>query len=601
MLRTHTCGELRNADVGKTVTLAGWVQNRRDHGGVMFIDLRDRYGLVQIKFDLDQAEVLELGQHVRNEWVLQVTGAVAARPTDMVNPKMATGEVEIEVASFKVLSKSEALPFETDEYSKAGEEIRLKYRFLDLRRPQMQRNLQIRHKVVKAMRDAMDAQGFIEIETPILGKPTPEGARDYLVPSRIFHGHYYALPQSPQIFKQLLMIGGCDRYYQVARCFRDEDLRADRQPEFTQLDVEMSFADQEDVFPVIEKAMVAAMKAGIDVDIPTPFPRITYAEAMRDYGCDKPDVRFDMKLVEITDLVKDCGFKVFAATAANGGIVKMLTVKGCEEKYSRKDLDTMHEDIKHYGAKGLAWIKILKSGEYNGAPVKFFSKEQLDAIAARAKAEPGDIMMFMADTPKIVNASLAALRNIWGAKEGLAKPGDFKFVWVTEFPLFEWSDEYKRWDSCHHPFTMIHPDDLPRFMDPQLTKDGNLGGFRSTSYDIVLNGWELASGSVRIHDSDVQAQVFKILGITPEEAKDRFGFFIDALKYGTPPHAGIAPGIDRLVALMLGQENIRDVIAFPKNQKAADMMNGAPATVDPKQLRDLGIRNLEPAQAPATK
>ncbi|GHV18431.1 aspartate--tRNA(Asp/Asn) ligase [Planctomycetales bacterium] len=592
MLRTHTCGELRVADAGKTVTLAGWVQNRRDHGGVMFIDLRDRYGLVQIKFDLEKADVLELGQHVRAEWVLQITGAVAARPSDMVNPKMATGEIEIEVQNFSVLSKSEVIPFETDEYGKAGEEIRLKYRFLDLRRPQMQRHLQVRHRVIKALRDSMDAQGFLEIETPILGKPTPEGARDYLVPSRIYNGHYYALPQSPQIFKQLLMIGGCDRYYQVARCFRDEDLRADRQPEFTQLDVEMSFATQEDVFGVLEIALTAAMKAGAGVEIATPFPRLTYADAIRDYGCDKPDLRFGMKLVEVTDLVKNCGFKVFSATAQNGGIVKMLVVKGVEEKYSRKDLDGLHEQIKQYGAKGLAWIKIQAGGEYNGAPVKFFSKEELDAIATRSGAATGDIMMFMADTPKIVNASLAALRNLWGKMENLTRADDFKFVWVTEFPLFEYSDEHRRWESCHHPFTMINEQDLPRFMDGTLTKDSDLGGIRSTSYDIVLNGWELASGSVRIHNSDVQAQVFRILGISEEEAKERFGFFIDALKYGTPPHAGIAPGIDRLLALILGVDNIREVVAFPKTQKAADLMTGAPATVDAKQLRDLGIKHL---------
>ncbi|GHS99829.1 aspartate--tRNA(Asp/Asn) ligase [Planctomycetales bacterium] len=592
MLRTHTCGELRVADAGKTVTLAGWVQNRRDHGGVMFIDLRDRYGLVQIKFDLEKADVLELGQHVRAEWVLQITGAVAARPSDMVNPKMATGEIEIEVQNFSVLSKSEVIPFETDEYGKAGEEIRLKYRFLDLRRPQMQRHLQVRHRVIKALRDSMDAQGFLEIETPILGKPTPEGARDYLVPSRIYNGHYYALPQSPQIFKQLLMIGGCDRYYQVARCFRDEDLRADRQPEFTQLDVEMSFATQEDVFGVLEIALTAAMKAGAGVEIATPFPRLTYADAIRDYGCDKPDLRFGMKLVEVTDLVKNCGFKVFSATAQNGGIIKMLVVKGVEEKYSRKDLDGLHEQIKQYGAKGLAWIKIQAGGEYNGAPVKFFSKEELDAIATRSGAATGDIMMFMADTPKIVNASLAALRNLWGKMENLTRADDFKFVWVTEFPLFEYSDEHRRWESCHHPFTMINEQDLPRFMDGTLTKDSDLGGIRSTSYDIVLNGWELASGSVRIHNSDVQAQVFRILGISEEEAKERFGFFIDALKYGTPPHAGIAPGIDRLLALILGVDNIREVVSFPKTQKAADLMTGAPATVDAKQLRDLGIKHL---------
>ncbi|MDR0868222.1 MAG: aspartate--tRNA ligase [Planctomycetota bacterium] len=592
MLRTHTCGELRAADAGKTVTLAGWVQNRRDHGGVMFIDLRDRYGLVQIKFDLEKADVLELGQHVRAEWVLQITGAVAARPSEMVNPKMATGEIEIGVQNFSVLSKSEVIPFETDEYGKAGEEIRLKYRFLDLRRPQMQRHLQVRHRVVKALRDSMDAQGFLEIETPVLGKPTPEGARDYLVPSRVYNGHYYALPQSPQIFKQLLMIGGCDRYYQVARCFRDEDLRADRQPEFTQLDVEMSFATQEDVFGVLEIALAAAMKAGAGVDIATPFPRLTYADALRDYGCDKPDLRFGMKLVEVTDLVQNCGFKVFSATAQSGGIIKMLVVKGVEEKYSRKDLDGLHEQIKQYGAKGLAWIKIQAGGEYNGAPVKFFSKEELDAVAARSGATTGDIMMFMADAPKVVNASLAALRNLWGKMENLTRADDFQFVWVTEFPLFEYSDEHKRWESCHHPFTMINEQDLPRFMDGTLTKDSDLGGIRSTSYDIVLNGWELASGSVRIHNSAVQAQVFRILGISEEEAKERFGFFIDALKYGTPPHAGIAPGIDRLLALILGVDNIREVVAFPKTQKAADLMTGAPATVDAKQLRDLGIKHL---------
>lgn len=590
MLRTHTCGELRKNEVGKIVTLAGWVQNRRDHGGVMFIDLRDRYGLIQIKFDLDQADVLELGQHVRNEWVLQIVGKISARPNDMINPKMITGEIEIEVEKFTVLSKSETIPFETDEYSKAGEEIRLKYRFLDLRRPQMQKHLQVRHRVIKALRDSMDAQGFLEIETPILAKPTPEGARDYLVPSRVHHGNYYALPQSPQIFKQLLMIGGCDRYYQVARCFRDEDLRADRQPEFTQLDIEMSFAEQEDIFAVIEKAMAESVKAGIGVEVKTPFPRITYAQAMSDYGCDKPDLRFAMKLFEVTDLVKNCGFKVFSATAQNGGIIKMLTVKKCEERYSRKDLDGMHEQIKQHGAKGLAWIKIQANGEYNGAPVKFFSKDELDAIAKRAGAEIGDIMMFMADTPKIVNASLAALRNLWGAKENLTDKNDFRFSWVTEFPLFEWNEEHQRWDSAHHPFTMIHEGDLARFMT--LDKDSNLGGIRSLSYDIVMNGWELASGSVRIHNSEVQARVFKILGISDEEATERFGFFIDALKYGTPPHCGIAPGIDRLVALLLGQDNIREVIAFPKTQKAADLMTGAPSGVDMKQLRELGIKPI---------
>lgn len=593
MLRTHTCGELRKEHAGLEVTLAGWVQNRRDHGGVMFIDLRDRYGLTQLKFDLDKAEVLELGQNVRNEWVIEVTGKVLERPEDMHNPKMITGQVEVDVASFKVLSKSEVIPFETDEYSKAGEEIRMRYRYLDLRRPQMQRNFQVRHKAITAIRNVMDAEGFLEIETPILGKSTPEGARDYLVPSRVHHGMYYALPQSPQIFKQILMVGGCDRYYQIARCFRDEDLRADRQPEFTQFDMEMSFAGQEDIFPIIEKCMVAAFKAGVGAEIKPPFERMSYDDAIRDYGIDKPDLRFDMKLSEVTDLVKDCGFKVFAATAQAGGIIKGLVAKGCQEKYSRKDLDGLHEAIKQFGAKGLAWIKILPGGEYNGAPIKFFSKEELDAIAARMGAGENDIMMFMADTPKVVNNSLAALRNKWGELEGLADKNAFRFVWITEFPLFEWSDENQRWESSHHPFTMIHDEDLPVLMSCENGKDSPLGKIRSTSYDLVLNGVELASGSVRIHDSAVQARIFELLGISEEEAKDRFGFFIEALRYGTPPHAGIAPGVDRMIAMMLGYDNIREVIAFPKNQKAMDLMTGAPAPVDSKQLRDLAIKNIE--------
>ncbi len=593
MIRTHTCGELRKEHAGQEVTLAGWVQNRRDHGGVMFIDLRDRYGLTQLKFDLDQPAVLELGQIVRNEWVLKVTGKVIERPADMHNPKMITGQIELEVKTFEVLSKSEVIPFDTDEYSKAGEEVRMRYRYLDLRRPQMQRNLQVRHKAVNALRTVMDAEGFMEIETPVLGKSTPEGARDYLVPSRVHHGHYYALPQSPQLFKQILMIGGCDRYYQIARCFRDEDLRADRQPEFTQFDVEMSFAGQEDVFAVIEKCMVAAFKAGIGADIQIPFPRMSYDDAMRDYGCDKPDLRFGMKLADITDLVKDCGFKVFSATAQNGGLVKGLTVKGCQEKYSRKDLDSLHDEIKCYGAKGLAWIKILPGGEFNGAPIKFFTPEQLKAISERMGAAEGDIMMFMADTPKIVNASLAALRNIWGAKENLYKKDDFKFTWITEFPLFEWNEEDKRWDSAHHPFTMIFEEDKELLMTAGLDRDSKLGDIRATSYDLVLNGVELASGSVRIHDSAIQARMFEIMGITPEDAQTKFGFFVDALKYGTPPHAGIAPGVDRMVTMMLGYDNIREVIAFPKNAKAIDLMTEAPSPVDPKQLRDLAIKNIE--------
>ncbi len=593
MIRTKTCGELRKDDADTDVVLAGWVQNRRDHGGVMFIDLRDRYGLTQIKFDLDKPEVLDLGQHIRNEWVLKVSGKVLARPDDMVNPKMETGEIELDVVSFEVLSQSEVIPFDTDEYSNAGEEVRMRYRYIDMRRPQMQRNLRVRHKAINAIRRVMDSKDFLEIETPILGKSTPEGARDYLVPSRVHHGMYYALPQSPQIFKQILMVGGCDRYYQIARCFRDEDLRADRQPEFTQFDLEMSFAEPDDIFEIIEECMIEAFKDGIGVEVQPNFERMSYVDAIRDYGCDKPDLRFDMKLSEVTDLVANCGFGVFANVAKSGGMIKGLVAKGCQANYSRKDLDGLHDHIKDHGAKGLAWIKILEDGTFNGAPVKFFGEGELDLIAERMGAQKGDIMMFMADKPSVVNNSLAALRNKWGELEGLTDKEVFKFVWITEFPLFEWNEDHNRFESSHHPFTMIHPDDESKLYDDFSSKDSALGDIRSTSYDLVLNGVELASGSVRIHDSKIQNRIFEILGISTEEAEERFGFFVEALRFGTPPHAGIAPGVDRMVAMMLGYDNIREVIAFPKNQKAMDLMTGAPAGVDDKQLDDLAIKNVE--------
>ncbi|MDR1613334.1 MAG: aspartate--tRNA ligase [Planctomycetota bacterium] len=594
MKRTHTCGELRKSDVGQTVTLAGWVQNRRDHGGLMFIDLRDRYGLTQIVFDTARPEVLKLGHEVRAEWVLQVAGKVLARPGDMVNPKMATGEIELEVDAFNVLSRSIALPFEVDDYAKVGEEARMTYRYLDLRRPRMQKNLAARHRVVHAIRETMARHGFLEIETPILAKSTPEGARDYLVPSRVHWGRYYALPQSPQLFKQLCMIGGLDRYYQIARCFRDEDLRADRQPEFTQLDLEMSFADQEDVFLVCEDAMKAAFGAGIGVDLAMPFPRMSYADAMAKYGCDKPDLRFGLELSEVTDLAAAAEFKVFRAAVAQGGIVKGIVIPG-GESFSRRDLDVELLDIaKPYGAKGLAWVKIGSDGAYAGAPVKFFGKEQLDAIAARLRAKPGDAMAFSADQPRVVNAGLAAVRNFLGqAKLGLAKPDDFKFVWITEFPAFEWSLEDKRWQSAHHPFTSIHPDDVDIMLSAGLDADSGLDRVRSAAYDLVLNGTETASGSVRIHDPQLQRKVFQALGVAPDQIKERFGFFTDALRYGTPPHAGIAPGIDRIVAMMLGYDNIREVIAFPKNAKAVDLMSDAPGNVDAKQLGELGVKNVE--------
>ncbi len=592
MKRTHTCGELREDHIDQTVTLAGWVQNRRDHGSLMFIDLRDRCGLSQIVFDLEKPEVLKLGQSVRAEWVLQVTGKVIPRPADMVNPKMDTGAVEVEVSDFAVLSRSEALPFETDEYAKVNEELRLHYRYLDLRRPQMQAALRARHAVIHAIRGVMDGEGFLEIETPILNKSTPEGARDYLVPSRVHPGQFYALPQSPQIFKQILMIAGCDRYYQIARCFRDEDLRADRQPEFTQLDLEMSFADPDDVFLVVEKCMVAAFAAGAGTTIETPFERMRYDEAVARFGCDKPDLRFGLELADVTALARDCGFGVFAKTVAGGGMVKGLAVPG-GGSFSRKELDKdLLEVVKPYGARGLAWIKV-EDGGFAGAPAKFFKEDELQALAQTLDANPGDVMMFLADKPRVVNASLAALRNHLGARLELYDPASFRFVWITDFPLFEFDEEEARWTSSHHPFTMVHPEDMEFFMQAEATLGGGLDAVRSTSYDLVLNGVELASGSVRIHDAAVQSRVFEILGISREEAKERFGFFVEALAYGTPPHAGIAPGIDRLVAMMLGYDNIREVIAFPKTARAMDPMSGAPSPVTARQLKELGIRVVE--------
>ena len=595
MKRTHTCGELNKTHEGQVITLAGWVQNRRDHGSLMFIDLRDRYGLTQIVFDTEKPEVLKLGQDVRSEWVLQVTGKVLARPDDMINPKMATGEIEVAVDTFTVFSKSAALPFEVDEHAKVGEESRLTYRYLDLRRPGMQRNLAARHRFIMAIREVLNRREFLEIETPILAKSTPEGARDYLVPSRIHWGEYYALPQSPQLFKQLCMIGGCDRYYQIARCFRDEDLRADRQPEFTQLDMEMSFADEDDVFAAAEECMKAAFKAGGGFDVATPFPRMTYQEAMEKYGCDKPDLRFGLELHELTDLAKEVEFKVFNTVIASGGIVKGIVIPG-GDSFSRKELDVeLLEVAKPYGAKGLAWIKISPEGEYAGAPVKFFKKEQIDAIRDRMGAKPGDAMAFSADRKRVVNASLAAVRNYLGqVKLGLAKPDDFQFVWVTDFPAFEWDQEDKRWVSAHHPFTSVNPEDVDFMMAADHSKeDCGLDRVRSAAYDMVLNGTEVASGSVRIHDAQLQKKVFQVLRLSEEQIKDRFGFFTDALQYGTPPHAGIAPGIDRLVALMVGTDSIREVIAFPKNAKAMDLMSGAPGSVDAKQLQELGIKNME--------
>ena len=586
MRRTHTCGELRKDSIGTSVTLCGWVANRRDHGGIIFIDLRDRFGLTQLVFDPDEAPgVIAFGESVRSEWVLQITGNVIARSPSTVNPKMGTGEIEIRVKSFTVLSKAKVLPFQVDDYSECNEDLRLKYRYLDLRRPRMQKTFLVRHKVLQAARRCLTEQGFLEIETPILGKSTPEGARDYLVPSRVHNGEFYALPQSPQLFKQILMVGGFDRYFQISRCFRDEDLRADRQPEFTQIDLEMSFGGQEDVFAVIEKLMTELFKAGIDMDIKTPFPRMAYAESMDKYGCDKPDLRFGLELANVGDLVKGCDFKVFTGALEAGGIVKAIRGPGLNA-YSRKQMDDLAALVAIHGAKGLAYIKIDEKGEYGGPIVKFLKKETIDAICARVGAVAGDCVMFGADKPSVVNPALALLRNHLGKELKLYDPKEFYFTWITEFPLLEWSEEENRWESSHHPFTMPLDADLPLLEKVGTDKSMVI---RSSSYDLVLNGVELASGSIRIHDSEIQEKIFKTLNLTEEDIKIRFGFFVEALQYGTPPHAGIAPGLDRLVAMMLGYENIREVIAFPKTQKATCPMTEAPSPVAPRQLRDLGI------------
>ncbi|MBN1256970.1 MAG: aspartate--tRNA ligase [Planctomycetes bacterium] len=586
MKRTHTCGELRASDIDSTITLCGWVQNRRDHGGVLFIDLRDRYGLTQVVFDPDEvAEYMEQAQALRAEWVVQIVGRVRPRPEGTVNPKMATGEIEVRTEKLEILSHAKTPPFEVDDYTEANEELRLQYRYLDLRRSRMQHSLITRHKALQAVRRSLDEMGFLEIETPILAKSTPEGARDYLVPSRVHPGSFYALPQSPQIFKQILMISGFDKYFQICRCFRDEDLRADRQPEFTQIDLEMSFADPDDIFAVVETVMQDMFKAAIAHDLPIPFPRMAYAEAMEKYGCDKPDLRFGLELQDVSELVKSCDFKVFTGALERGGIVKAIRGPGmCS--WSRKQMDDLAKLVAIHGAKGLAYIKLEADGSCGGPVAKFFTAETIAEIAKRVEAVPGDCIMFGADSKNVVNPSLALLRNHLGKALELYDPKKFNFIWITEFPLLEWDEEKKEWASSHHPFTQPLEEDLP-LLD-QVGDNHDLL-IRSSSYDLVLNGVEVASGSIRIHNSDVQEKIFRTLRLTEDEIKERFGFFVNALQYGTPPHAGIAPGFDRLIAMMLGYDNIREVIAFPKTQKATCPMSEAPSPVDEKQMRELSI------------
>jgi aspartyl-tRNA synthetase len=587
MLKTHKCDELRTTHIGEEITLAGWVNRRRDHGGLIFIDLRDRSGIAQVVTNPEVApEAHTTADKARSEYVLQVRGTVRARPDDMVNPSLNTGEVEVMAHEVQILNPAKTPPFYIYNDNPVDEGVRMKYRYLDLRRARMQRNLILRHQVVKYIRDFLDARDFIEIETPILFKSTPEGARDYLVPSRVHPGNFYALPQSPQQLKQLLMVAGYERYFQIARCFRDEDQRGDRQPEFTQLDLEMSFVEREDVMALIDEMMIGIIESFSEKPLlEKPLPRLSYHDAMNRFGSDRPDLRFGMELVDISEVVAECGFSIFEKTVASDGVVKGLRVPGCGD-YGRGQLDTLTGMAQDIGAKGLAWIAWSKEGEMRSPFLKFLDEETTSAIIERMGSEQGDLMVFVADKPYTANTVLGELRLEFGKRLDLLDPDVLAACWVIDFPLFEWNKEEERWDPSHHLFTAPMPEDVPLL-------DTEPGAARGQQYDFVLNGIETGGGSIRIHQRAIQEKIFGLIGLDVDVAQERFGHMLEAFEYGTPPHGGIAPGIDRLVMLLAGEPNIREVMAFPKNQQAADMMAGAPSPVEPKQLEELHIRLVE--------
>ncbi|MGD1717384.1 aspartate--tRNA ligase [Dapis sp. BLCC M172] len=590
-MRTNYCGQVNGDRIGETVNLCGWVDRRRDHGGVIFLDLRDRSGIVQIVSDPERTpDSYQIAGDIRNEYVVQITGRVSRRPEESLNPKLPTGEIEIYADDIRLLNGlGKQLPFQisTAETEAVREELRLKYRYLDLRRERMTRNLQLRHEVVKAMRRFLeDEENFIEVETPILTRSTPEGARDYLVPSRVNAGEWFALPQSPQLFKQMLMVSGFDRYYQIARCFRDEDLRADRQPEFTQLDMEMSFMSQEEILQLNEQLVAYIFQKVKGVDLPLPFPRLTYAEAMERYGSDKPDIRFGLELVDVSDLVKDSGFKVFSGAVAAGGIVKVLPIPGGNDAISNvriKPGGDLFKEASEVGAKGLAYIRVKEKGKIDtiGAIKDNLTDEQKQELLKRTNAQPGHLLLFAADDTNTVNKTLDRLRLVVGEQLGLIDKDKINLLWVTDFPMFEWNEEEKRLEALHHPFTAPHPDDI-----------NDVKTARAQAYDLVFNGYEIGGGSLRIYQRDVQEKVFEAIGLSDEEADNKFGFLLEAFEYGTPPHGGIAYGLDRLVMLLAGEESIRDVIAFPKTQQAKCLLTNAPSAVDKKQLKELHVSSI---------